>query len=730
MDNIISDISSAFINKDYVNGLNLYSKCLQCIINTILSSTEKHSQFKEYVTNLIHSETNAHTVIIYITLYLKQKSLNTLVEVNHILTPKKCLDKIISIKNHNDIYILTSNESMYIHPNLRLFLFKTIEFSLNNLETDKHRKENLKMCNMIYNNILINYYRNNDNNSYFIGTIWFQQLKLISELYQVINEIINNSNDKYNDNLKQENELLKKNIEKLNQEEQRKIENLNKKNNNEIETLKRQITNEKHNISRDIQSYTGKIDDLEKEKNSLKNIITNYDKKYKECNEEIHSLRNYNSSIKLDFERINNESERLKNENEYLKSEIMICNNKLQQKESELHNKDVIKNKEIEMIKQKLEMQMNVDRETIQNQLTLYELQNKELNNKYANLNENCKRLMNENQSLREKITKGEEKESKSLKLESNLHKRDEEIEEKTQEIERLHKLSRKCTNELNDYVENERKLKNKMKNLENNLDECERSKKEVEVEYDKLREKYNKLNKMYKDLENINSEKGELEKTLGQRDIKLKQLLLEMRKNEETMNELKEIIDKGHDKFQKQQLELQRKGGDIESLKNELITMNEEKMRCSNLTINLNNTITDLINKNNESDKIINKLTSDLKKNEDIYKSDENVLSQMRNAVTTKNNELSLISIKIMDIIKQNNIEIKDKDNNNLESNLNTIQIYIEDLTKKIIDKDYAIFNCNSDIENIKININDKEKSLKFMIDMLTTKQQHQPTR
>ena len=233
-------ISQAFNNLDYNNALNIYSECLQTILNTILNKVND-TNISENITNLINNETNIHTIIVYTIQMIKEKHYSQSVSTTFVVDSKTLLKDISQIQTGKDAFdfIKQSQKWLYLNCHFKRFLTKIIELNLSDIFENRMTNNVIHLWKCVYNEIINNYHYNG-NNLYLINTIWYQQLRIILLLYNIITtELI--MSDVFDDNggdgslknvvttLRSKEEELKLNIQSKENENKMLIVENNKK---------------------------------------------------------------------------------------------------------------------------------------------------------------------------------------------------------------------------------------------------------------------------------------------------------------------------------------------------------------------------------------------------------------------------------------------------------------------------------------------------------------------
>ena len=416
IDIVSSYISQAFINLDYNKALNLYSECLQSILHKILIYTKNNSNMNENITNLIHNDTDIHTIIINAIQILKEQSLSS---SSSSIEPKALTKKNMATTLCNVQQVLDFMEKMkhwlYLNTsNFKYFLLKVIDLNINDLLYNRMSPDTIQRWKIVYDNI-INNYQYNSNNLYLVNTIWYQQLRIIYFLYSLllfggINNIQTSSSSSNDDQQQQqqqllineirirldttktENDKLKQDKDKLKAElndlQRQYTETIDKNTKEYTETIKKITEDDSKKLQYYQEEMTRKkmtIDDVEQKNRNLHdeylNLKTKYDEiiiQNKDLNNRIeHYYKAYYEEIKQIIDNDEEEEEGISkdvkmNQNESLQTRItrILQNRKylksqLQSFKFQLSNND--NDKQYEIIIQNLQTNINEKEKDLNN---------------------------------------------------------------------------------------------------------------------------------------------------------------------------------------------------------------------------------------------------------------------------------------------------------------------------------------------------------------------------
>ena len=373
-----SYISQLLNNNEYNNALNTYSECLQTILNSILLKT-KCSQINSAITNLIDNETNIHNIIIYTIQMLKEKDNFRHVKLLDLPTSDKIKD-ISQITNANQIYdfIRSKHKWLYFNCNFKHFLTKILEINISNIQLYLMDRETIFQWKNIYEEI-INNYQLNGNNLYLINTIWYQELRLIYFLYDLINH-----------------KMLY--IFEENEDEKKKYYHANL------------MTLEIDKLEKELNKYLIENSRLTNENAELRNKLSNLDAKNVEMNNQMEKISTRNRELETrentNFENNNLEMEKQKREIESRDIEIQSLKQAITQKDNEYSNNVQRMTESTEREKEDALAQLTAEMEKklqtlVDEEKNKYDVTSKELKQSF---DERVKVLKSENNDLQLKI--------------------------------------------------------------------------------------------------------------------------------------------------------------------------------------------------------------------------------------------------------------------------------------------------------------------------------------
>ena len=389
-----SYISQLLHKNEYNNALNTYSECLQTILNAILLKT-KCPQINFAITNLIDNETNIHNIIVYIIQMLKEKDI-----FRHVNLPTSddasAIKNISQITNVDQIYdfIKSKHKWLYFNCNFKHFLAKIIEINIHNIASYQMDKDSIFNWKNIYEEIINNYHLNG-NNLYLINSIWYQELRLIHFLYNLINQKLlhvfeeeNEENEKrktyHYANLTQQIDNVEKELKRY------QIENNNLiAKNSELGKL---ISEMEIKITQNVNS-----NNLEMEQQTTKDLMTRYEEEIqilkRAINERDETLANQQreaakqkNAMETDLQLQNEELKRsfeeqiknLEGQNSNLQNENIIIKKQLSDLQNEKHQENIAIQKQLSDL-QNEKSQLDKENKTIKMQLS-------DISSKYADL--------------------------------------------------------------------------------------------------------------------------------------------------------------------------------------------------------------------------------------------------------------------------------------------------------------------------------------------------------
>ena len=562
----------------------------------------------------------------------------------------KTLNKDRESTNTNDEYCDNSenNRKSYV-SNSKLPENKIIDVKSQNVEIEKLKILNKKLCLELKkcknkhletrNNVFENTLKNETNN---INIIIQDKEKIISGL----KEDINKKNKKCIELIETLNKY-KKEMEKT-KEENNKLKNIN--NNNQ-------------NIDKNLKI---KLNSLIKENSILKNNI-----------EEL-KLNNYNStrseynsklSIKkdLDFDG-NNIDSSIEKENELLKKKLNIIEKNLS--ENQLQNKEL--NNEINKLNNKYETQISqlskknsellVNLKNKQNELLNlkkeYMIKYKELENlkiklnNMKNNNNNNKNNNNNNNSIENEILEKYKNENEQLKANNSTYQ--EKIKFYQTEI-------RNIKNELYDKKQTNIELEN------DNQNQIKELKDNYEKELSEINNKNINLTNSLEEYKNFNSDLSQQISNLNQqilaKDVKILELKYQIEQLENKIKNKEEENQKLLNKIEKISEDISKN-----NKKEEIDKLNEKLEEQENLNNDLNE---ELLKIKNDNELLKNKIMSDEKiinefKNKENNQYDIKLLNNEIDNLKNENLELKSCNKKLTNQLKEFIDNNKDKDKNN----------------------------------------------------------------
>ena len=731
-------ISEALINNDYLTALNLYSNFLQSILKRILSINKNNSKVKEFVTYLINNETNIHTMIIYLIQYCKDISLYPRTSPSPLQSSlPTSISEITSVEN---IFTLINNEELssrlYLSCHFNTFLMRIIKLNIDNIQKPLIDKNNLEIWKMIYYKI-INEYPRYDIHSLSISSLWFQQLKLIYYLCEVSLNNVSGENSppdyliKYQ-TLSQENEILKENCNKYQQ-----ALDVAKSQVDQKDIFIEKYMDELLNIINKHKQVLKDDDDLAHIKIKLDELSSslvvslNQNKQQiemneKELREKYNELQRLNNDTKILLEAQFKKSQQLEEE----KNKIQKLNDELQHIRSESEkaiemlrkqNDDEKKNHEKDIASLQLRIKQNdsqnekalqirithLEKEKETNEIRIMDLE-KEIKYEKENNEMLRKEKYNEKENYEKNINYYKEiieKESQDLKVakekyQNHVNKLEKDIIENKEHIAYLENIvkkytnlttekERKCNEEYQNYIEEDRISKERIAYLEN-----------IVKKYTNLERKYNEEYQNY--IDHINK----LEK--------------ENRLNKERIAYLESMV--------KEYTENERKCN--EEYQNYIEQINNQSIYISKINTDLNNV--EKLNKNlyDENKKLVASLENceeNIKEYDIMFKNNKDLKHTQQYLI----DQLSYIKISLEYIITklpiQHNIVVKkeekkeeEKEKEKISIIINEIQIYLS-MLKDIHFENYlqSLNQFFDDIKNKEISLNNLLIRLETILDI-----------
>ena len=670
MATIISHISSALIHRDYASALNLYSKCLQSIINTVIINTD--SDTKEIITDLINNGTNAHTIILYVMHYYRERSLRPYFVKDSIRSPKSLANEISDIKDCDKARDLSESVWIYLYPNFKPFLMKVIDASMYDLQFNSKNENCFKTWNLIYHNVIKNYSRNG-NNAYYMDTIWFQELRLIFELYQFISNLFLL--------LSRDSDYKSAEMQKVLDEKGKEISRLEQQLRKKEEVIQRLYSEEEENLRQKISAdYVSKTEvealrtqreidfanKLEEEKNKIvsqyKNELEVYKRGEVGYKTELDELRRSLEEREREIRRWNEESEKIRMEYDKMK---MDCGHEF--------NRASVR---VEQLTRDLALKIEGERELHQKIQSEISEKNTAVNNLIA--------VNAENENLREKLRSFENEMDRLSKLEIN-HKTTNQTLRK--EIETLKREIDEKMEEIDEFNERRSKLTRANDNLEEKL---RLTKREMKREADLALENENlleKLRSIENKASNISAERDELSK---------------LEANQKRQNiELKDENQRLRNEIEKLKLEIKIQKEEIDQKIEEIDDLNEKKAKYLLKNQNLSEKLLATEKQMSEKDIAISQLKVKSERASETREEKENLMSEieiLRSAYEKLRDNYN--KLKLDNDRKEGEINNKTIEAKNLSENLYTLN---DDLIKlqsshKNLSHEYGLLQNDND--------------------------------
>ena len=455
---------------------------------------------------------------------------------------------------------------------------------------------------------------------------------------------------------------------------------------NELDKIKK----EKELLEKEIKEKEEEISGL---KNGKKSEYSNINKKYKEILDKYNFLENENMNKGKEIEKILKEKEIINDKNQELEQSL---------KEKNKENEE-LKNKYIEIEKQLKEG--NLLNEDYKNNLTNYEdilqkCQNQinDLDIKYKNKEEEINILKDKNQNEDEKNKETEialsikEKEINNIKNENIIFKK--ELDDKEKE---LLKIKDELKESSNDII----KLKNEINNLNikiNEKDEEISKMNQLKMDLEIKNENYNNLLKQYKE---------ELEKAKS-----------ENIENENNLRNILNVNDNDSKKYQNEILELNK---EISEYKNKFLdkqSENEklmEEIRNNQIKLDEDKKIIEKINSDykNEEEKVKD-IQKQLKEFDEKLKSSNDLINKYENDLKISNSKNDELNKSLEKIMKEKEDEI----NEIINSNINEINIR-EEQNKKLKSINEKIESELNNLKNLNAQLKNKNNELNNIINL-----------
>ena len=521
-----SYISQSLNNNEYDKALNAYSECLQTILNTILIKSSNSSAVEIAITNLINNETNIHTIIVYTIQMLKNVNGLTTIDL-HIGDDNSLIKNISEITNSAQVlrFIKLNHKLLYFNSNFKQFLTKVIEINISDVTSNSMNHTNISHWKDIYEEIISNF--GNVINFYFINSIWYQELKLVYQLYRYIDRELShflydeNESEKQREyayvTLSHEMDKLKTDIKLLkSNEEERKtqVKTLTEAN----EQLK-QINQQQQNIQTEAQQ---KINEQERTRQTGENIYKEEMEKLRNSHKE--QMEKLQQNIHIEQMR---ETRELQNINEELQD--------INKKHEELQN---IHTKQKEIHKQQMrdaEQQNIKERQMRDTELqNIHEGQMREKDEKRQNIfkeqlweqiriNENEKKEFDMEKHRLEDLIRTKISEIENLKIAFR-------VEKEQLSTAKFHE-SEEIRNQIQQSTHNSQQSINRMEAMyKNQIETLNREKQDIQVKYQSAVSEVsnNSANNwqiltsvanVYKQLKEFREEEEEEEETKIQRD-------------------------------------------------------------------------------------------------------------------------------------------------------------------------------------------------------------------
>ena len=603
---------------------------------------------------------------------------NSILEINNIkkdINKKNEIIKNLKINNNQLKHDLLDKDN--------IIQKKENELLILNRENQKYKTkyedsniliERLKNNTDIQENINISNYKNNNNNKDSI----FELRKEIKKLYN-------------------ENNLLKNKLNnlKLNMpENEEKIDNINlkgeflemNKKDKEINMIKNELDLYKKNLKFNKEKY-------EKEINILYKKVQDLSKQLTLKTQEIISLQreNIKSKSMLNenyFSNYNDNSIRSKSQTKDINSQtfdknidsnINVSMNKL--KEENIKLKNIISNHQ----KEKNSLRNSIVKLNRENKLLSkeIEMQNDQLNilTENTNYKESISILQEELEQLR-KMT--EENNNKSLQYEQQINELQKLLNEKDELINKYKEnIQNIKNNKSNVYMNNNSNEINNLQDLNKNLmKEIELKKREIESLSKSNKKNQNNLMIQYKKkINDLNSSLLKTNSKLEEKDLMIKKL-----KEKINMNDPNNIG--GNNSEQNLNLKIIELENHINELENHNQALTKELMRYNNNNQNHEN---DKMNNDNSEDNnndinFLNLKISSLEEENDYYK---NKMEELRNQIKNLekgNNKNNIINNQYFSEINKDNkmreeLDLFNKEKMNLEFNINQLNQEISNL-------------------------------------------------